>query len=463
MLYKSTRGQSPEVSFSEVLLGGLAPDGGLYMPTSTPKFSIKEINDFKDLQFHELATEILFPFVEGDIDKEVFSDLVRETYKVFEVDDVVEIVELEKNRQILELFHGPTLAFKDVAMQLLGSLLDHFAKEQGKKIAVLGATSGDTGAAAISACSRHSNVKVFILYPHNKVTDIQRRQMTTSGSGNVHPLAIESDFDGCQSLVKKIFLDKDFHIDSTRFIAANSINWARCMTQSVYFFWAYLKLRNKDKDLIFSVPSGNFGHAYAGWTAKEMGLPIKKLLIATNSNDVLHKLFSENNYEKSSVDQTLAPSMDISVASNFERLLYNLHDNNSEVLSSIMAQFPEKPISIPKEKWDSVVKFFSSDRCSDQAIKEQIKNTYDESGYLLDPHTATGVRASNNLESKDELVVTMATAHPAKFGEAIDGAIPGHDLNIPKRLNIVFDKEESYEVLSEDYEEVKQLILSKVN
>jgi len=463
MLYKSTRGQSPEVSFSEVLLGGLAPDGGLYMPTSIPKFSIEEINDFKDLQFHELATEILFPFIEGDIDKEVFSDLVRETYKVFEVNDVVEIVELEKNRQILELFHGPTLAFKDVAMQLLGSLLDHFAKEQGKKIAVLGATSGDTGAAAISACSRHSNVQVFILYPHNKVTDIQRRQMTTSGSGNVHPLAIESDFDGCQSLVKKIFLDKDFHIDSTRFIAANSINWARCMTQSVYFFWAYLKLRNKDKDLIFSVPSGNFGHAYAGWTAKEMGLPIKKLLIATNSNDVLHKLFSENNYEKSSVDQTLAPSMDISVASNFERLLYNLYDNNSEVLSSIMAQFPEKPISIPKEKWDSVVKFFSSDRCSDQGIKEQIRNTYEESNYLLDPHTATGVRASNNLESKDELVVTMATAHPAKFGEAIDGAIPGHDLNIPKRLNIVFDKEESYEVLSEDYEEVKQLILSKVN
>ena len=463
MLYKSTRGQSPEVSFSEVLLGGLAPDGGLYMPTSIPKFSIQEINDFKDLQFHELATEILFPFVEGDINKEIFSDLVQETYKVFEVNDVVELVELEKNRQVLELFHGPTLAFKDVAMQLLGSLLDHFAKEQGKKIAVLGATSGDTGAAAISACSRHANVEVFILYPHNKVTDIQRRQMTTSGSSNVYPLAIESDFDGCQSVVKRIFLDKDFHIDSTRFIAANSINWARCMTQSVYFFWAYLKLREKNKDLIFSIPSGNFGHAYAGWIAKQMGLPIKKLLIATNSNDVLHKLFSENNYEKSSVDQTLAPSMDISVASNFERLLYNLHDNNPDVLSSIMAQFPEKPISIPKEKWDLVVKFFSSDRCSDQEIKEQIKKTYEESSYLLDPHTATGVRASNNLESKDELVVTMATAHPAKFGEAIEGAIPGHDLNIPKRLNIVFDKEESYEVLSEDYEEVKQFILSNVN
>jgi Threonine synthase len=201
MLYKSTRGQSPEVSFSEVLLGGLAPDGGLYMPTNVPKFSIQEINSFKDLQFHELATEILFPFVEGDIEKSDFSRLVEETYKVFEVDDVVELIELENNRQVLELFHGPTLAFKDVAMQLLGSLLNHFAKEQGKKIAVLGATSGDTGAAAISACARHANVDVFILYPHNKVTDIQRRQMTTTGSTNVYPLAIQSDFDGLPSIV----------------------------------------------------------------------------------------------------------------------------------------------------------------------------------------------------------------------------------------------------------------------
>ncbi len=426
MLYKSTRGQSPEVSFSEVLLGGLAPDGGLYMPTNVPKFSIQEINSFKDLQFHELATEILFPFVEGDIEKSDFSRLVEETYKVFEVDDVVELIELENNRQVLELFHGPTLAFKDVAMQLLGSLLNHFAKEQGKKIAVLGATSGDTGAAAISACARHANVEVFILYPHNKVTDIQRRH-------------------------------------STKFIAANSINWARCMTQSVYFFWAYLKLRHLEQDLIFSVPSGNFGHAYAGWTAKEMGLPIKKLMIATNSNDVLHKLFSENHYEKSSVDQTLAPSMDISVASNFERLLYNLYDDDSEALFSIMSSFPDKPISIPKEKWDSVVKFFSSESSSDKEIKEQIRETYEESNYLLDPHTATGVRASNVLASKDDLVVSMATAHPSKFGEAIDGAIPGHDLNIPERLNNVFDQEESYEVISEEYEDVKQFILSKVN
>ena len=212
MLYRSTRGKSPEVTFSEVLLGGLAPDGGLYMPANFPKLTSEEINSFVDLQFHELATEILFPFVEGDIDRKVFSKLVEETYKEFETENVVELVELTENRQILELFHGPTLAFKDVAMQLLGSLLNHFAKEQGKKIAVLGATSGDTGAAAISACARHENVEVYILYPHKKVTDIQRRQMTTTCSKNVYPLARQTEFDGCQSIVKEILLDKEFLI-----------------------------------------------------------------------------------------------------------------------------------------------------------------------------------------------------------------------------------------------------------
>ena len=463
MLYRSTRGKSPEVTFSEVLLGGLAPDGGLYMPSKFPNLTSEEINSFVDLQFHELATEILFPFVEGDIDRKVFSKLVEETYKEFETENVVELVELTENRQILELFHGPTLAFKDVAMQLLGSLLNHFAKEQGKKIAVLGATSGDTGAAAISACARHENVEVYILYPHKKVTDIQRRQMTTTCSKNVYPLAIQTDFDGCQSIVKEIFLDKDFHIESTRFIAANSINWARCMTQSVYFFWAYLKLKNLEKDIIFSIPSGNFGHAYAGWTAKEIGLPFKKLMIATNSNDVLHKLFSDNHYAKSSVDQTLAPSMDISVASNFERLLYNLHDNNSEAIFSIMNEFPKQPISIPKDKWDLVVKFFSSESCSDEDIKQQIRRTFKESGYLLDPHTATGIRAANTLGEEDDLIVTMATAHPAKFGNAIDEAIPGHNLDMPQRLKVVLDQDESYEVLPENYQNIKQFILANVN
>ena len=236
MRYKSTRGNSPEVGFSEVLLGGLAPDGGLYMPQEFPKFTLEEIHSWSELSFQEIASKVLYPYVDEEIEEHVFNELVEEAYSSFDIKDVVRLESIEDNRWVLELFHGPTLAFKDVAMQLLGALLNHFAKERGEKIVVLGATSGDTGAAAISACSRHDNVEVYILYPHGKVTEFQRKQMTTTQSRNVFPLAIQTDFDGCQDIVKKMFLDQDLKIDEVRFIAANSINWARCMTQSVYFF-----------------------------------------------------------------------------------------------------------------------------------------------------------------------------------------------------------------------------------
>ena len=376
MRYKSTRGESPEVTFSEVLLGGLAPDGGLYMPEAFPQFSIQEIQSWSELSFDQLASKILYPFVKEEIDEDTFLDLLKDAYSTFDKKDVVKLEKLEDNRWVLELFHGPTLAFKDVAMQLLGVLLNHFAKERGQKIVVLGATSGDTGAAAISACSRHENVEVYILYPHGKVTDFQRKQMTTTQSQNVHPIAVKSDFDGCQDIVKKMFLDENFKNDKVRFIAANSINWARCMTQSVYFFWSYLKMIGLKEDLTFSIPSGNFGHAYAGWTAKQMGLPIKRLLIATNKNDVLHQTFSTNNYSKTGVVQTLAPSMDISVASNFERLLYNLYDDNSSILAKNMRSFPAKSIDIPQAKKELVASFFNSFRSDDEEIIQEIKETF---------------------------------------------------------------------------------------
>ena len=459
MLYKSTRGNSPEVPFSQVLLGGLAPDGGLYMPEKFPQFTKEEINSWSDLEFHQLASNILFPFVDGEIDKVTFSKLVEEAYETFDSDNVVELKEISGNRWVLELFHGPTLAFKDVAMQLLGSLLNHFAQERGEKIVVLGATSGDTGAAAISACSRHENVEVYILYPHGKVTDFQRKQMTTTQSKNVFPMAIETDFDGCQDIVKQMFLDDDLKNKKVRFIAANSINWARCMTQSVYFFWTYLRLNQLQDELTFSIPSGNFGHAYAGWTAKEMGLPIKRLLIATNTNDVLHKAFSLNNYEKSEVIQTLAPSMDISVASNFERLLYNLYDNNSTMLAAAMSAFPEQSISIPKDKQDLISNFFKSHKSDDEEILEQIGRTYDAIGYMLDPHTATGVKAGNHLSPDDEPVVVMGTAHPAKFSEAIEKAVVGYNSEIPIKLQEAFKQEEIFNLLPKDYSKIKDFIL----
>lgn len=461
MLYKSTRGESPIVPFSEVLLGGLAPDGGLYMPENFPKFSLEEINSWSGLPFHQLALKVLYPFVEGEIEEEVFRRLLQEAYEPFDAEDVVNLKELQDNSWVLELFHGPTLAFKDVAMQLLGALLNHFAKERGEKIVVLGATSGDTGAAAISACSRHQNVEVYILYPHGKVTDFQRKQMTTTQSNNVYPLAIETDFDGCQDIVKKMFLDTEIMNNKVRFIAANSINWARCMTQSVYFFWSYLKLSGLKKDLTFSIPSGNFGHAYAGWTAKEMGLPIKKLIIATNTNDVLHQTFSTNNYAKTNVVETLAPSMDISVASNFERLLYNLYDDDSAVLAKNMRSFPEQSIEIPEDKQEYITSFFKSFRSNDVEIIEQIKATYQESNYLLDPHTATGVRASNALSQINDAVITMGTAHPAKFSDAIEKAVPEYNSILPGKVEKAFEQEELFSILPENYDEIKTFILTR--
>jgi len=457
MRYKSTRGNCPEVSFSEVLLGGLAPDGGLYMPTDFPFFSQEEIHSWSELKFYEIAAKVLYPYVEEEIEEIVFEKLVKEAYSSFDTEDVVALQPIEENRWVLELFHGPTLAFKDIAMQLLGALLNHFARERGEKIVVLGATSGDTGAAAISACSRYENVEVYILYPNGKVTEFQRKQMTTTQSKNVYPLAIESDFDGCQDFVKKMFLDEDFLNDKVRFIAANSINWARCMTQSVYFFWSYLKLRNLNNELIYSIPSGNFGHAYAGWTAKQMGLPIKGLIIATNRNDVLHEAFSNQFYAKTNVVETLAPSMDISVASNFERLLYNLYDDDPVKLSKNMLNFPENPITIPEDKQAMLSAFFSSSKSSDEEIVKQIASTY-ERGYLADPHTATGIAAASECSDK-EAVITMGTAHPAKFKNAMERAIPDYDFVLPNKVEEAFANEEVFTLLSNDYHMIKEFIL----
>ena len=457
MRYKSTRGNCPEVSFSEVLLGGLAPDGGLYMPTDFPFFSQEEIHSWSELKFYEIAAKVLYPYVEEEIEEIVFEKLVKEAYSSFDTEDVVALQPIEENRWVLELFHGPTLAFKDIAMQLLGALLNHFARERGEKIVVLGATSGDTGAAAISACSRYENVEVYILYPNGKVTEFQRKQMTTTQSKNVYPLAIESDFDGCQDIVKKMFLDEDFLNDKVRFIAANSINWARCMTQSVYFFWSYLKLRKLNNELIFSIPSGNFGHAYAGWTAKQMGLPIKGLIIATNRNDVLHEAFSNQFYAKTNVVETLAPSMDISVASNFERLLYNLYDDDPVKLSKNMLNFPENPITIPEDKQAILSAFFSSSKSSDEEIVKQIASTY-ERGYLADPHTATGIAAASECSDK-EAVITMGTAHPAKFKNAMERAIPDYDFVLPNKVEEAFANEEVFTLLSNDYLMIKEFIL----
>jgi len=463
MQYTSTRNSSLRKSFSEVLLGGLASDGGLYMPLETCKFTNEELKDLSSLSYQELTSEILHQFVSEEINKNNFEIIINDAYKAFENEDVVNLVKLEDQRWVLELFHGPTLAFKDVAMQLLGTLLNYFAQKQKTKIAVLGATSGDTGSAAISACSRYENVEVFILYPHERVTEIQRKQMTTTQAKNVHALSIQTDFDGCQAMVKELFLDASIESNETRFIAANSINWARCMTQSVYYFWTYLRLKEELNGLIFSIPSGNFGHAYAGWLAKEMGLPIDKILIATNSNDVLHKLFSENFYKKGQVSETLAPSMDISVASNFERLLFNLFNNDSEKLQKTMSTFPKEQISVPRDYWKKAEDLFLSFPSTDQEILQEIKNTFETNNYILDPHTSTGIRAARELISPDQSVVTMATAHPSKFMGAIEQVLSKDVVETPTQLKDIEDKQEDFVVLPDNIDKVREYIVSSIS
>mgnify|MGYP001192078519 FL=1 len=463
MQYISTRNSSLRKSFSEVLLGGLAPDGGLFMPLDTRKFTNDELDELSFLNYQELTVEILNQFVSEEINKNDFEKIVDDAYQAFESKDVVNLIKLEDQRWILELFHGPTLAFKDVAMQLLGTLLNYFAQKEKTKIAVLGATSGDTGSAAISACSRYENVEIFILYPHERVTEIQRKQMTTTEAKNVHALSVETDFDGCQTIIKKLFLDESIVSNETRFIAANSINWARCMTQSVYYFWTYLRLKEQLNGLIFSIPSGNFGHAYAGWLAKEMGLPIDKILIATNSNDVLHKLFSENSYKKGQVTETLAPSMDISVASNFERLLFNLFNNDSEKLKKTMSVFPKEQITVPRDYWKKAEDLFLSFPSTDQEILHEIKNTFEKNNYIVDPHTSTGIRAATELVSPDQSVVTMATAHPSKFMGAIKQVLAEDAVETPSQLKDIEDKQEDFVVLPNNMDKVREYIVSSIN
>mgnify|MGYP005699574777 FL=1 len=304
MKYLSSRGNSEELNFMDVLTSGTAKDGGLYMPTSFPKFSEAEINEFKNASYQDLASELLYPYTEGFLEKNVFESVVKKAYDSFSIPEVVKLVETKKLGHILELFHGPTFAFKDVAMQLLAALLDKAAEKTDKKIVVLGATSGDTGSAAIEACKKFNDIDIVILFPYQKISAVQQRQMTTSNASNVFPIAIKGDFDDCQNYVKKIFIENENK--EVKFVSINSINWTRIMAQSVYFFYTKLQL---ETDFIASIPSGNFGHAYAGWTARNMGLSFKGINIATNKNDVLHRLFSKNIYQRKETSSSLAPSM----------------------------------------------------------------------------------------------------------------------------------------------------------
>jgi len=448
MRYLSTRGWAPALDFENVLLSGLAGDGGLYLPESLPRFSSAELRGMASLDYVALAHRVISPFVAGCVDDDALRDMLRETYGEFRHPAVAPLVQLDRQLWVLELFHGPTLAFKDFALQFLGRLLDAVLRRRGERAVILGATSGDTGSAAISGCRRCDNVDIFILHPQGRVSEIQRRQMTTLSGPGIHNLAIAGGFDDCQAMVKASFLDRAFLPPGRRLLAVNSINWARVMAQIVYYFYAALALGAPDRSISFAVPTGNFGDIYAGYLASRMGLPVQRLMVATNRNDVLHRLLRSGTYERQPLQETLSPSMDISVASNFERLLFDLHDRDAAAVAGLMRAFESGPITLSERALSRARTMFASHRADDVCTLTTIRDLWRGTGYLLDPHSATGVAAARRAAQMQSTTwISLATAHPAKFPEAIAQAEVPVTPSLPAHLEDLLDRPEHFEVL----------------
>lgn len=461
MEYISTRGSAPALTFEEVLVTGLARDGGLYVPEEVPSFSAAKIAALSGLSYEDLAFEIMYPFMEGSIKEAALKRIIAESYSTFWHKAIAPLVQLGNQEFLLSLYYGPTLAFKDFALQLLGRLIDHFLEKRKEKAVVLGATSGDTGSAAIYGCKASSRVAMFILHPYGKVSDIQRKQMTTVKEPHIFNLAVEGNFDDCQDIVKALFMGNGFLPSHTRLIAVNSINWARIMAQIVYYFYAALHLGAPAQSVAFSVPTGNFGDIYAGYMAKKMGLPIEKLIIATNENAILHHFLKKNRYSRGKVVATLAPSMDIQVSSNFERLLFDLYHQDGASIAALMETFKEKGgISIPEVYRDQMMGLFGSYSCSDEDICHTMAAIYKETGQVIDPHTATAVAAARAcLPYKTAPVVILATAHPAKFPLASERAgVPR--VQLPLQCAEIMDAEERWHKISASSEAVKNFIVT---
>lgn len=459
MRYISTRGQAPALNFEDVLLTGLASDGGLYVPENLPRFTVEEMSSWADLPYHELAFRVMRPFVAGCIEDADFKAILKDTYAVFEHSAVAPLRQLNGNEWTLELFHGPTLAFKDFALQLLGRLLDHVLTKRNERVVIMGATSGDTGSAAIEGCRACENVDIFILHPHERVSEVQRRQMTSALNDNIHNIAIQGNFDDCQEMVKASFADQSF-LKGTRLVAVNSINWARIMAQTVYYFHAALQLGGPQRSVSFSVPTGNFGDIFAGYLARNMGLPINQLIVATNRNDILHRFMSGNRYNKDELHPTLSPSMDIMVSSNFERLLFDMHGRNGAKVAELMEHFRVTgEMSVAEERWTETRKLFDSLAVDDEQTCATIAEVYKETGELLDPHTAIGVRAARECRRSLAIpMVTLSTAHPVKFPEAVEKAVPGATPQLPAHMADLFEREERCTVLANDLAAVQDFV-----
>ncbi len=437
MRYISTRGGVEPLGFSQAVMMGLATDGGLLLPESIPHVSADELRKWAGLSFQRLAVEVMLPYVDGDLDREQLSDLVERSYAGFAHPEITPLVHAGRH-PVLELFHGPTAAFKDVALQFLGNLFEHFLEAGGGRLNILGATSGDTGSAAIFGVRGKERIQIFILHPLGRVSPIQERQMTTVLDANVHNIAIRGTFDDGQRIVKSLFNDLEFKHDY-QLGAVNSINWARVLAQIVYYFYAWGRLSGGDPAhrVNFSVPTGNFGDIFAGYMASRMGLPVDRLMLATNRNDILSRFVHTGVYQLGEVHPTLTPSMDIQIASNFERYLYYLMGEDPAAIRGLMQQMAEQgKLSVPEDKLREVRALFSAAAVSEAQVLEQIRATHADSAYILDPHSAVGVRAAQDMPG----AVCLATAHPAKFDEAVFQAIGLH-APPPASLQGLMDKQ----------------------
>lgn len=464
MKYISTRGNAPELDFEQVLLTGLASDGGLYVPKTLPHFSTEQIAAMAGLRYDALAYEIVAPFIGDCIPEADLRSILKETYESFSHPAIAPLIQLDRNEWVLELFQGPTLAFKDFALQLLGRLLDYVLKRRKQRVVIMGATSGDTGSAAIEGCRHCDNIDIFILHPHNRVSEVQRRQMTTVLEDNVHNIAVEGNFDDCQNIVKASFRDQSFLPEGLQLVAVNSINWARIMAQIVYYFYAALSLGAPAKTMAFSVPTGNFGDIFAGYLAKGMGLPVSQLVIATNRNDVLHRVMTDAVYARTELHQTLSPSMDISISSNFERLMFDLYDRDGDRIRALMEQFNSDSISLDDTAMSSARELFDSAAIDDAATCDIISQVFKDSGYMLDPHSATGVGAARICnKNAEQPMVVLATAHPAKFPAAIVESGISAEATMPQHMQDLFEREERFEVLACDKAVVNQTMIERIS
>ena len=457
MKYISTRGKAPELGFEDVLLSGLANDGGLYIPKEWPKLDYKEL---PTTSYSEQAAYVIYPFVKGFLSYEDLNDIASQAYSHFPSKEAIGLKEVEKGNYLLELFHGPTLAFKDFAMLLLAQFFETSLSKKNKSITILGATSGDTGSAAIEAFKNNKHCTVFILFPKGRVSEIQRKQMTTVDSASIYPIEIDGTFDDCQNLVKHLFQNLEFK-EEVRLGAINSINWARVAAQIVYYFSTFQQLQSNR--VSFSVPTGNFGDVLAGWVAKKMGLPIDKLIVATNDNDILDRAISNGDYFQEDVKATTSPSMDIQISSNFERLLFESLDRDSEKLRNLFKELKENNgFRIGNDTLTYIRNDFKSGKAIEEKVKDTISRIHKASNIILDPHTAVGFYASASELNFDVPMVNLGTAHPAKFSKAVIDAI-GFEPEIPDRLKNIINKKERFTQLENNSEALISFIRKHSN